>query len=395
MPALHFCPGGVSENTLTKIRCKSKWTCRDAGCCNESAWEGIRGGAMSSYGKKMVARAAVFWLCAGMLAGCGSSGGKTKEGMQLVSELKYEEALARFDEALAAGENARVIARGKGIAHMGLTDYGQAIDCFREALSGSSGFVESMDFDINYYLAAAYAKSGRHGEAEAVYDAVLALRDGEKDAYLLRGSVRLAQGKYEDAKADFDKVLSMDAKNYDRLAQVYQALAHYGYGELGREYLQKALDGDEKTMTAYDKGRIYYYMGEYQKAALALEEAKAKGGAGSYLFLGKSYEASGEYNYAANVYNSYLAKDKQNAQMYNQLGLCEMAKQDYQKALGAFQNGMKQKDSGMMQALSFNEIMAYEHLGEYQKAAVLLEAYLKSYPDDEAAQREMRFLSSR
>lgn len=343
----------------------------------------------------MVVCAAVLWLCAGVFTGCAGSGGRTKEGMQLVSELKYEEALAKFEEASAAGENARMAARGKGLAHMGLTDYGQAIDCFRAALSGGSGFVESMDFDLNYYLAAAYAKSGQNGEAEAVYNAVLALRDSEKDAYLLRGSVRLAQGKYEDAKADFDKVLSMDAKNYDRLTQVYQALEHYGYGELGREYLQKALDSDDKAMTDYDKGRIYYYMGEYQKAALALEDAKTKGGAGSYLFLGKSYEASGEYNYAANVYNSYLAKDKQNAQMYNQLGLCEMARQDYQKALGAFQNGMKLKDGGMMQALSFNEIMAYEHLGEYQKAAVLLENYLKSYPDDEAAQRERQFLSTR
>lgn len=350
---------------------------------------------MRFYKRKMCVYAAICLLSLGAFTGCGSSSSKTEEGMQLVQNLEYQEALALFEEATAQGENARLIARGKGIAYMGLTDYGQAIECFKEALAGSSGFVESMDYDMNYYMAAAYTKNGQYAEAEDIYNAILTLKSNEKDAYFLRGSVRLAQGDYENAKADLDKVLSMESKNYDRLVQIYQVLEHYGYREVGREYLQNALDSDEKSMTAYDKGRMYYYMGEYQKAALALEEAKNKGGAGSYLYLGKSYEATGEYNYAANVYNSYIAKDDQNAEVYNQLGLCEIARRDYQKALEAFQAGMQIKNNGMMQVLSFNEIMTYEYLGEYQKAAILLENYLKSYPDDEAAQREMAFLSTR
>jgi hypothetical protein len=32
---------------------------------------------------------------------------------------------------------------------------------------------------------------------------------------------------------------------------------------------------------------------------------------------------------------------------------------------------------------------------EYQKATALLESYLKSYPDDETAQREYEFLKTR
>jgi TolA-binding protein len=48
-----------------------------------------------------------------------------------------------------------------------------------------------------------------------------------------------------------------------------------------------------------------------------------------------------------------------------------------------------------MQTLSFNEIVAYEYLQDYQKAAVLLKAYLQNYPDDQAAIREQQFLSTR
>ena len=57
----------------------------------------------------------------------------------------------------------------------------------------------------------------------------------------------------------------------------------------------------------------------------------------SYLYLGRAYEATGDYNYAANVYNSYLEKYEGNAEMYNQLGLCEMTRGEYGKALEAFQ----------------------------------------------------------
>lgn len=334
-------------------------------------------------------------LTMGFLTGCGNSSEKTEEGMKQVQALDYQGALMTFEEAEAAQENARLIARGRGIAYMGLTEYGQAVECFQEALAGSDGFIEDIDFDLNYYLAAAYTKNGQPLEAERTYDAILALRPEEEDAYFLRGCVRLALADYEGAKGDFDKVISMNAKNYDRLIEIYEVLTFYGYKEVGEEYLQTAIAGASGEMNVYDSGRIYFYLGEYQKAYLALEEAKEKGGAESYLYLGRAYEATGDYNYASSVYNSYISKDTGNAEIYNQLGLCEMAKKEYQKALAAFQAGMQIEDSGLLQTLSFNEIVAYEYLGEYQKASILLENYLKNYPDDEVAKREQEFLATR
>jgi tetratricopeptide (TPR) repeat protein len=72
-----------------------------------------------------------------------------------------------------------------------------------------------------------------------------------------------------------------------------------------------------------------------------------------------------------------------------------MELKDYQGALEAFQEAMNIEDNGMMQTLKMNEIVAYEKLMEYQKATALLESYLKSYPDDETAQREYEFLKTR
>ena len=84
--------------------------------------------------------------------------------MQLIQNLDYQGAMAEFEEAEAANENERLLYRGRGIAYMGLTDYEQAISCFQTALAASSGIVESVDFDLNYYLAAAYTKNGQYQE---------------------------------------------------------------------------------------------------------------------------------------------------------------------------------------------------------------------------------------
>ncbi len=345
--------------------------------------------------KKRIGAAVAGLMLLGILTGCGNDHEKTDAGMQLLQELNYEEALLQFEEAVKVGEDTRLIARGQGIAYMGLTEYEQAVACFQSVLAESNGWVQDIDFDVNYYLASAYVKNGQYAEAKEIYDAILSLRPKEVDAYLLRGSVLLALTDFEHGKADLDKVIAMEPENYSRLIDIYEVLEYYGYREAGLELLQNALNTKESEMAAYDKGRIYYYMGEYQKAYIELEAAKEKGGAESYLYLGRAYEATGDYNYASSVYNSYLAKDTSNAQVYNQLGMCEMAKGDYKKALDAFQAGIKIENNDIMQTLSFNEIVAYEHLGEYQKASVLLDSYLKSYPDDEKAKREQIFLSTR
>ena len=43
--------------------------------------------------------------------------------------------MTAFDEAEAQKENSRLIARGRGIASMGLTEYDQAVQYFTEAWS--------------------------------------------------------------------------------------------------------------------------------------------------------------------------------------------------------------------------------------------------------------------
>ncbi len=333
--------------------------------------------------------------CLVFLGGCGKAGENTALGMEALKALDYQKAIEYFDLARAAGENGKNLARAEGIAYMGLTQYSQAAEFFLEALEYSDGWIEDVDYDINFYLAAAYTKEGKLSEAEEIYNAILDLQPANEDALFLRGNARMGLDHYEGAKEDFDKVIAMDGKNFDRLIQIYEVMHSYGYKEMGQVYLRAAMDDSGEQMSAYDKGRMYFYLEEYQSAYLALEAAKDQGGAEASLYLGKSYEATGDYNYAASVYNNYLAKDTSDARIYNQLGLCEMARGNYTAALAAFQAGMQIEGNDVMQSLLFNEAVTYEYLHDYRQAQVLLESYLKTYPDDQVARREYDFLSTR
>ena len=177
----------------------------------------------------------------------------------------------------------------------------------------------------------------------------------------------------------------------DTLSRYYMICEH----NLGKQYLQTALDNGSKTLSSFDKGRIYYYMEDYENAHEEFEKAISDEKAESSLFLGKSYEATGDLNFACRVYRTYLDKHGDSSEMYNQLGVCELKRGNYDEALSAFKAGRGLDDKEMQQTLTFNEIVAYEFLGNFTKAEELMQDYLKMYPGDEEALREQIFLSTR
>ncbi|MDE6319035.1 MAG: tetratricopeptide repeat protein, partial [Lachnospiraceae bacterium] len=318
--------------------------------------------------------AAVF--CAGMvLAGCGTGGepSYTKQGMDAVAALDYDQALTLFQTAREKGEEERLIYRGMGIAYLGKTDYEAAITYLETALTLGGSRVEDLDFDINYYLATAYYKDGQFDEAVQAYNAILGLRPDETNAYYLRGCVKLSEGDFESAQGDFDTAVAKDPKNYDQMIRIYMVLEEYGYKEAGQVYLQNAMKENEKSISDYDMGRICYYMGNYENARNFLERLKTTTDYGAALYLGRTYEALGDYNYAASIYAGYTEYDQKKAEIYNQLGLCRMQMGEYESALTAFQTAMNIENNEMMQTLKFNEIITYEYMGDFKTAAALAE----------------------
>lgn len=316
-------------------------------------------------------------------------------GMEAVQNLEYNEALNCFKAALGDNEDERLVCRGFGLAYMGLSQYEDAIEYLERALQLSDGTPKDIDYDINFYLATAYFRNGQSDDAISTYDAILALHPKEKEAYYLRGCVKLYSGDFEAAVSDFDSAIALDSDDYNRLIQIYEVLTDNGYKDVGREYLQKAIADNEKSMDNYDLGRIYYYMEDYENAREYLLKVKISSDYEAALYLGRTYEALGDYNYASSIYNDYTLIDQSKAEIFNQLGLCRMQMGEYELALSSFQEAMNIEDNDIMQSLKFNEIVAYEYLEDFKTAAALMSDYLKSYPDDKDAQREYKFLKTR
>ena len=222
------------------------------------------------------------------------------------------------------------------------------------------------------------------------------MRPESVEGHRLRATVDLAEGDADAADADFRKAIELAPTDFDGMIAAYETMKSYGQEEKGQAYLKEALD-KSASMSDYDKGRMYYYLGDYDSAKASLEKA-GKAENGSYrttLLLGQTYEALGSHDYAADTYEKYLASDQTHAEIYNQLGLCRLQLNNPKAALTAFQTGEKITGNTIMQSLRFNEIVAYERLGDFEKAAALIESYLKQYPEDTEAQREAIFLRTR
>lgn len=346
--------------------------------------------------KNRISGALAVVLLAGALAGCGNAVGENITlGMQQIEQMEYEEALKSFEAATVNKENQQLIYRGEGIAYMGLTDYENAAACLEKALGLSDARLGQIDYDINYYLATAYYRGGQTDKAIAVYQAITDLRPEEKDAWYLKGTLELEQGKVEAAQADFDRAVSAGKTDYDLLIDIFCSCSKYGETELGNAYLQAVLEDDSLRLSDYDKGRMSFYLGNYEDARVSLEKVKDSYGVSAVSLLGQAYEKLGDYNYAASVYSTYLETKQPDAEIYNQLGLCKLKVGDYEAALNAFQAGLAIEGNNVMQSLRFNEIVAYEYLGEFDRAKLSLQQYLTLYPDDEKAQRENIFLQTR
>lgn len=333
-------------------------------------------------------------LSAMLLAGCGEEKQDPMEEIYaFVEAMNYDEALTKLGELDTAHKDRQEIYRLTGICHMGLGQYEEAVTALETALHYNNGFIREIDYDINQYLAVAYYNLGRFEDAAHVYSAIAKMQPKNAEVHYLYGITLLELGDYETSKEAFDKAVSLEPANYERIAEIYKAFYKFGYGDLGLQYVESAL-AKESGINDYDKGRLLYFVGRYSEAISSLEKVDQKKYKDTALYLGMSYEAMGDYNYAASIYSAGVV-DSNNPALYNQLGLCQTKLRNYEEALKAFQDGLLCEDTTYHQSLRFNEAVTYEYLADFETAKKLMEAYLENYPNDAQAKREYQFLQTR
>lgn len=326
------------------------------------------------------------------------SEGKEKTAYQLgVEGLKsqnYSEALGYF-QASEEFSDLKLSYRGEGMANLGLGNYGEAVSCFENALHESNGLVKSVDYDINMYMAVAQYKMGDYQAAKDTYSAIIAMDKKNSDAYYLRGKIALDMNDVNSAKSDFDSAVAITPQNPELYIRIYDALASHDFSDDAKSYINIALKNISKP-SDYQLGIFNFYLGDYTQARNYFEQAKdTKKSPEGIIYLGKTYEALGDAGYAVSLYEIYITGDTESSQVYNELGKLKFSQRDYEGALASFESGLKSSDTSFKQDLMYNRIVSYEYLHDFYTAKTLMAEYLSLYPDDESAQRENIFLSTR
>lgn len=344
-------------------------------------------------------KAIIAAICIGaMISGCSESDkAKTnyQMGIEALESQNYSDALNYFKESENENSDMRLVYRGEGIANLGLANYDESILNLEKSLHESNGLIKAIDYDVNYYLATAQYKKGDLQAAYDTYTSILSLDKKASDAYYLRGKISLDMKKTDEAKNDYDTAISIDSTSPELYIRIYKDLVEAGFDNDAKSYINLALKNVAKPST-YQLGVFNYYLGDFTQARNYFEEAKeTKNTAEGIVYIGKTYEALGDPNYAQTLYEQYITGDTDAPEVYNELGKLKFNQKDYEGALASFEAGLKSNDMSYKQSLMFNRIVANEYLHDFNTAAILMEEYISLYPDDAEALRENVFLSTR
>ena len=283
-----------------------------------------------------------------------------------------------------------------GINAMGSGDYAGAVDAFNSALGQCIGKITENELDICYYKAAAQYASGDSEGAVATYTAIIDYDKKAADAYYLRGCVYLKQGNTESAVSDFDAAVQYNSDDYELYVNIYENLLAYDMTEKGEEYLNKAFDIKGNSAEDYAwRGRIYYYLGQYDNAMTELNSALDKESVIANLYIAQVYEAQSDSENAEVYYQNYVNSGAADSEAMNSLGEIEMAKGNYSGALTYLQQGIAMENVTNRRELMQNLIICYEYTFDFNSAWNVVQEYVQAYPDDASAQREYIFLKNR
>lgn len=330
-----------------------------------------------------------------VLAGCSTENKKNyKQAAQDLEAGNYETALEEYQTAISAGVNVAQSYRGAGVAELKLGNYSDAVTDFTNALEcGKAG--KALKKDILSYRAAAYLKLKSYDEAMADCQALAEAYDMDADLYFLTGEVALAMDSYEEASSNFEQAYGEDA-TYDRAIQIYGVYLDKDMEADGTRYLEAALNGTAKNAQDHcDRGRVYYYMDDYENAVTELKQAVEGDNTEALVLLGMVYMAQGNNTDARTMFQQYVSQADNSAKGFNGLALCDIEDGDYDSALSNISSGIHAAEGEDLQSLLFNEIAVYEKKLDFETALQKTNEYLELYPDDKTAKKEQAFLETR
>ncbi len=270
--------------------------------------------------------------------------------------------------------------------------------------------------------------------ASGTVNLVRSLASSKKRGFREDGMEKLAAADYTGAIEAFEQALEAAGekdKSFNEDVLQYRAEA-----ELMLKDYQAALHTYDLLAEMEPENLSYQYMrsicygrqGDADQAVSIFTEAKNKDKAGEWTAgyeealttAGGACVAGEQYEKAMSLYEDALKDGTVNGEIYNQMGLCQMAEEDYEGALDSFNKGWdqvttqynagsgaglsqaltavgeeNQGDRELLKELSYNKAVAAEYLQDYDSALQQFETYIEVFGPDEDAQHEIDFLKTR
>ena len=336
--------------------------------------------------------------CSFALSGCTKTPKSTEnidQGNVSLGKGYYEEALGSFQTALDTQEDLAQAYRGEGIAYMGMGNYAEAVTSFTNALNAAKPNQTELIQDVCLYKASAQYQMGEYEGCKVTCTELLAVEE-LYEAYYLRGACKMEEGQEQEAEADFDQAVSLNPQDYSLYLNIYELYKEKNLSSDAGKYLEQALAiGGSEAEDLYQRGRIYYYLGNYEKAKEQLSGAAVQSHGPAILLLSQVNIETNDMESAQTLAQQYLTEIGENPYVYNVMALVYMAQENYDAALEQINKGLALGMEDGKQDLLFNEIVAYEKKLDFQTAKAKAEAYVALYPSDEQGQKEYEFLSTR
>ncbi len=323
-------------------------------------------------------------------------------GMALVMLGEHDTANEYFDRVILDKDNSivyknnKLALRGKGINYYKSYDYINAIAEFEKALEIKE--LESLNTDILLYMGSAQARTGLFEKAVNTYTKILEKKPSDADTYNQRAFAYGKLSDFENGLKDYDKAIELDKHNYDYYFGKYFLLLDKGDADGASAVLEQIANLEVVTREdTFNLAKVHYYMEDYELAMIEFSEAGRNGFVNSFLYLGNIYANLGDYELAIFNYKQFI--DNENSEksgtVYNQMGLCYLELEQYDKALESIQTGMTYNDIFIDRSLRRNLITALEGLAKYDEAHKEMKEYLSLYTGDKEAEREMEFIKTR
>jgi len=341
-------------------------------------------------------------------------------GMALNGAGRYKDASAEFEKAYQdtdnqiSGQNNKKLYFGQAMSYYGTNDYEKAAETCDKALAIDQ--YSYMDEKLVIMKARASEFIGKTDEALEAYNS-LAKEKWTADVYIARAALYEKLGDIKSAAADYESATKASTKCYDAYFALYNIYKNdngnvfKNSSKMAEDVINKVTgfkaENAAETMQA---GRAYYYKGDYSSALESLEKSSKDGCKGAMYYTGMVYMAQKDYSPAIDQFKEYIkaggdasngndnnsvAQNPGLAEAYNQTAGCYIMLGDYKNAESYIKKGLALGMTEASQMLGKNQVVLYERMNKYKKAAKAARRYLKQFPEDKDMAKELIFINTR